>query len=580
MKKRSEASVARFEDLIGLGDQSARKTYHAELTRKLDELEAERNRYKWLFENALHGIFQADLNGGILTANPAIARICGYDSPAAVCQQVSDLAGELFCCPEDLQRLTERLLNTGKMMAMETQLRRRDGSCVDVSMNVLLKPEGERPVIEAFVQDITERKRAQNALKQLNEELEGRVEERTEQLLQLNEQLRTEIDEREQVEQQLKVAKEQAEQANRSKDKYLAAASHDLLQPMNAARLLVAALRERPLEQQDGYLVERVHLALEGAEELLTDLLDISKLDQNAVKPELCEFPLGQLLDSLAAEFQPVAEAAGLELRVQSSGLYLRSDTRLLMRILRNFISNAIRYTDSGRVLLGCRRRGDRLSLQVWDSGSGIPADRIDDIFREFQQLHRQGERKGVGLGLAIVERIARMLEHPIEVRSELGRGSMFAIEVPLAVAIREQRIPTAPQIVLNALDGCRLLVVDNEESILVSMRALLGEWGAEVAVAQDRRQALKLCQAGFRPDVVLADYHLADQDTGTGVIAALRARYGPLPALLITADRSDACRQLFRELELPVLNKPVKPGKLRALLTHLLTERPPAGIG
>jgi PAS domain S-box-containing protein len=574
MKKRSdpdnasEQTSATFEDLIGLGSQSARKSYYPELERKMHELEQERNRYKWLFENALHGIFRADMTGGVLAANPAIARLCGYDSPGQVIDQVRDLATELFVDPGEFAEIRQMLLASQRLTGYETRLRCRNGGTVDVAMNILFKQVDGGEIIEAFVADYTERKRARERLQQLNAELEQRVAERTEELLELNEQLR--------------LARDAAHEANRSKDKYLAAASHDLLQPMNAARLLVSTLRERALEGQDGYLIERVHLALEGAEDLLTDLLDISRLDQNAVRPDLAEFSLQSILQPLAAELQPVAASEGLQLRLAPSRLNIRSDSRLLTRILRNFLSNALRYTERGTVLLGVRNRGDRVSIQVWDSGAGIAASKLEDIFCEFHQLpdHHAGERRGVGLGLAIVDRIARVLEHRVEVRSSLGKGSMFAIEVPrvlgkvAAASSEQQHVP------LDNLAGTRVLVVDNDEGVLLSMCALLEQWGCELSVARDCEAALALCQAngegdrGYAPQLLLADFHLDLGRTGLEVVQALRQQLGAdFPAAMITADRSADTLQLFREQGLPVLPKPVRPGKLRALLTHLLQQ-------
>ena len=567
------------ENLLGLGGHSARKSYYSELAQKLEELEQERNRYKWIFEHAQHGIFQAAIEGGMQVANPAIAQICGYADPESICAEVTNLGRDLLFDPREYERLTDKLHACGKLFGYETLFKRRDGSAVSISMNVLLKRLPEGAVIEAFVQDITERTRAQNKLQQLNEELEQRVEARTHELVSLNATLRQEIGEREQVEQQLKIAKEVAEEANRSKDKYLAAASHDLLQPLNAARLLVSTLRERELQAQDQHLVERIHLALDGAEELLTDLLDISRLDQNAVQPDIINFPLRYLFNALKVEFQAVARDSDIDLRIVDCNLGVASDTRLLMRILRNFLSNAFRYTESGRVLLGVRRRGDHLSLQIWDTGPGIPDDRLEEIFLEFRQLDAQqkGGKKGVGLGLAIVERIARMLNHPVTVRSQPGKGTMFAVEVP--VSDHQFTVPRdTPVIDYNgSLAGCRVLVIDNEESILLSMEALLEQWGCAVYQAASEVEAQQLFKHETAPDIILADYHLDQGRTGVEAIMALNRQFSqqfghPVPAVVITADRSQESLKLFRECQLPVLNKPLKPGKLRALLSHLLT--------
>jgi PAS domain S-box-containing protein len=576
MKKPSNKADLTVESLIGLGNHSARKNYYPELSAKLDELEQERNRYKWLFENALHGIFQAQLDGGILVANPAIVHICGYLSASQLYLEVTDIGEHLFVNPESYAEFRTTLLDQGHVFGYITRFRRRDGNNIYVSMNALLKEENGQRVIEIFVQDITERVLAQEKLQRLNEELEDRVALRTKELENLNTQLRQEITEREQIQQQLKIAKEAAEDANNSKDKYLAAASHDLLQPMNAARLLISTLRERQLADQESHLVERIHMAMENAEDLLADLLDISRLDQNAVTPVITEFDLSQPLHAMISEFQPVADNKGLDLRAVPTRLAVRSDSRLLLRILRNFISNAIRYTHDGRVLVGCRQRGDSLSIQVWDTGDGIPENQQQDIFREFHQLdqHKGKNRHGVGLGLAIVERMAKVLDHQLELRSQQGRGSMFAIEVPVAEqAPQNETAEPTPAFTSNQLEGRRILVIDNDENIRVSMDALLSRWGCNVITAAGEDDAKQRCQA-LMPEIILADYHLDDDKLGIEAINGLRLNFGQqIPAAIITADRSSHSLGLFKQLGFPVLNKPLKPGKLRALMTHMLRE-------
>lgn len=547
--------------LLGLGSHSARKSHYPELLSRLEELETERNRYKWLFEHAVHGIFQASLQEGLRAANPALARMLGYDSPEQLLWSLTDLASHLFVGGEaELVHIRAELQRQQGLFGYETRLRRQDGSHVDVLMNLLLKPD-EEGLFEGFVADITERILAQQRLQTLNDELEQRVAARTLELQTLNGQLRE--------------ARDAAEAANQSKDKYLAAASHDLLQPLNAARLLVSTLRERSLPGAEQLLVERTHLALEGAEDLLTDLLEISKLDQSAIRPDIDAYRLDELLAPLASEFQSVAQSAGLQLRARiPKGLAVSTDIRLLTRILRNFLSNACRYTERGRVLLGCRRRGDRVRLEVWDSGRGIPADQLRAIFLEFNQLDRgrAAERKGVGLGLAIVDRIAGILGCPIAVRSQPGRGSVFSIEVPLAevLPVRREDAPVRPQ-TGDPLPGRRLLVLDNEASILHSMAALLGQWGCEVVTAPDLESALGNL-GGMAPEAILADYHLDHGVTGCEVVQALRVQFDrAIPAVMITADRSDECRRNLQALGAPLLNKPVKPGKLRAVLSQLL---------
>ncbi|MGS7252902.1 PAS domain S-box protein [Pseudomonas sp. SK] len=573
MARPSDDQQRALAGLLGLGDHSARKSHYPELAARLDELEAERNRYKWLFENAVHGIFQASLQDGMRAANPALARMLGYDNPQALLQCLTDFASDLFVEADELHAITATLARERSLHGYETRLRRKDGSHIDVLMNLLLKP-GHEGLVEGFVADITERKLAQQRLQQLNDELEQRVAARTDELLEANRNLQQQIAERKQIARALRDARDAAETANRSKDKYLAAASHDLLQPLNAARLLISTLRERPLPEAEKVLVERTHQALEGAEDLLTDLLDISRLDQAAVKPDVASYRLDELFGPLVSEFRTVADAAGLKLRARIGDYAISTDLRLMTRILRNFLSNACRYTDEGRILLGARRRGRHLRLEVWDTGRGIAQDRLQAIFLEFNQLDvgRAADRKGVGLGLAIVERIAKILGYRVEVRSWPGRGSVFSIEVPLGQAVPLPVHPAVPQPGTgNPLPGRRLLVVDNEVSILESMGALLGQWGCEVVTATDQAGALLALQ-GQAPELILADFHLDHGVVGCEVVRHLREHFGSaIPAVIITADRSDQCRRSLHKLGAPLLNKPVKPGKLRAVLSQLL---------
>ncbi len=575
MPKPSDEQREALNALLGLGGHSVRKSHYPELLTRLEELEAERNRYKWLFEHAVHGIFQASLQEGMRAANPALARMLGYDDPQEVLWSLSDLQHLFVGGAEELQRIRQVLTTEPGLFWYETQLRRQDGSVIEVLMNLLLKPDAQG-LFEGFVADITERKLAQQRLQQLNDELEQRVGARTAELQEANRNLLQQIVERKRIEQALREARDAAEAANLSKDKYLATASHDLLQPLNAARLLISTLRERSLPMAEHNLVERSHQALEGAEDLLTDLLDISKLDQAAIKPDIDIYRLEQLLAPLESEFQSVAAAEGLSLRVRIAPYAISTDFRLLTRILRNFLSNACRYTEQGGILLGARKRGEFLELQVCDSGRGIPEDQLERIFLEFNQLNigRAAERRGVGLGLAIVDRIARMLGYPVKVRSQPGRGSVFSIRVPLAQPLAT--VPAAPLArapLGDPLPGQRLLVLDNELSILHSMAALLEQWGCEVVTAVDQQAALQAL-GQHAPDLILADFHLDHEVTGDQVVQALRQHFScEIPAVIITADRSDQCRRELQRMGVPLLNKPVKPAKLRAVLSQLLCE-------
>ncbi|MBW0147545.1 PAS domain-containing hybrid sensor histidine kinase/response regulator [Marinobacter arenosus] len=567
-------------DLLGLGSQSVRKNYYPALQDRIDELEQERNRYKWLFENALHGIFRANLRGGFLDCNPAMARICGYPNADELKQRVIRLREQLFCSSAEFDAVRQELLDEGRLSARETRLRRADQTPVQVALTLLRRPDLGPEVVEAFVADITDRVQARQKLEQLNLDLERRVEERTEALQNANVGLRYQIEEREKVERELVLAMEAAREANRSKDKYLAAASHDLLQPLNAARLMISALQDSRLPQQESRMVHQVHRALEGAEDLLADLLDISKLDQQAMQPDLVITDLEALLKGLGEEFDAVATNAGLDFRVHARAALVRTDQRMLTRIVRNLLSNAFRYTRSGGVLLGLRRRGEQFRIEIWDTGVGIEAGKLRDIFTEFHQLLPQGTggRQGVGLGLAIVERMVRVLGYDIDVASRPGQGSRFMVSLPVEHVLQRQSVaqPQSLQAFDGGFNGARILVIDNEPAVLESMQLLLEQWNCAVLAAPSEAGALALLErlgTDAAPAVILADYHLDDELTGCEAIHAVRRRLGrDIPAAVITADRSDDTRRLMRAQYLPILNKPVKPNRLRALLTSLLS--------
>lgn len=431
------------------------------------------------------------------------------------------------------------------------------------------------------VGDITERKLASEKLKQAYDQLEHRVEERTKALVLVNKQLNKEVEERRAMEKELKIAKDIAEQANLSKDKYLAAASHDLLRPLNAARLLVSTLQERELGEKDHSLVNRIHNALNNAEELLSDLLDIAKLDANALSSDIRTVQVNRIIQPLKDEFESVAQKAHVYFRVMPSRLYVQTDAHLLSRILRNFLSNAIRYSAGGRVLLGCRRMGGHIRFQVWDTGPGIPTDKFNEIFQEFKQLKDNTPtqaNKGVGLGLAIVERIAQMLGLQVSVQSQLGKGSVFSVDVPISHA-PALSTTTNPQDTSQAgqvdLKGVGILIVDNEGSITHSMADLLVEWGATPHCALSKSSALsEIKYSNKLPRVVLADYHLEQGETGIEVIEEIHEQYNRLiPGVIISADRSKKLKQECERLGYYLLNKPLKPAKLRALLNHILSE-------
>ncbi|MCP2067065.1 hybrid sensor histidine kinase/response regulator NahK/ErcS' [Pseudomonas laurylsulfatiphila] len=435
---------------------------------------------------------------------------------------------------------------------------------------------GEVVGIFVLIRDITERRRTAEALHQAYQNLELRVRERTAELTTLNDQLLREIDERRLVESRLREAKQEAEQANLSKTKFLAAVSHDLLQPLNAARLFTSALLERREPMSSETLVRNVSNSLEDVENLLGTLVDISKLDAGVIKADIAPFALCELLDNLAAEYTQVARSEGLQLHFIGCSALVRSDIQLLARILRNLLSNAIRYTYSGRVVLGCRRHHQCLTIEVWDSGMGIAEHRLEEIFQEFKRgdVQRPDQDRGLGLGLAIVEKIAGILGHPIHVRSWPGRGSMFSVEVPLSATAPKP--PPALQMsepMLERLRGARIWVLDNDATICAGMRTLLEGWGCRVVTALSEEDlARQVDNYHAEVDLLIADYHLDNDQNGVDAVARINARRAsPVPAMMITANYSNELKQQIRELGHTLMHKPVRPMKLKTAMSHLL---------
>ena len=437
---------------------------------------------------------------------------------------------------------------------------------------------GEVQGFFALFHDITQRRRAQQGLREAYDTLEQRVQDRTRELSEVNRRLRSEIELRNRIERALRDAKADAEAANLSKTRFLAAASHDLLQPLNAARLFTSALGQGEHDGKTVRAVDRIDSSLRAAEELLTALLDISKLDAGALEPRRTDFRVDDILATLGVEFGIIARERGIEFRAVSSTVTVHTDRQFLRRILQNFLSNALRYTRRGRVLLGCRRRGGLLVIQVLDTGPGIPAEHLErDIYEEFRRFQPRDElgAKGMGLGLAIVQRMARALGHEIRVQSELGRGSVFSVEVPIsAVQAVVEPLPAAPRPAAR-LDQAFVLCIDNEHDILEGMTRLLEGWSCEVLTATDTPAALAaLEQAGRPPDLLLADFHLDGSDTGLKSIEAVRARWGAVPAVIITADYGADARERVRTSGFAIMRKPVKPAALRAIMSQLLLAR------
>ncbi|SIS41103.1 PAS domain-containing hybrid sensor histidine kinase/response regulator [Neptunomonas antarctica] len=442
-----------------------------------------------------------------------------------------------------------------------------------------LGADGKTVGFFVMIRDITDRRKVALELEEAYQSLEQRVGERTSELTAVNEHLLSEIEERTHVEARLREAKKDAEQANLSKTKFLAAVSHDLLQPLNAARLFTGALAEKPLSSDTRPLVNSVTHALGDVESLLGTLVDISKLDAGVVTPDITTFRASELMENIANEFSQFAQHDGLIMRYIPSSVVISSDSQLLARILRNFLSNAIRYTAKGQILFGCRRKSQTLSIEVWDTGLGIPEAQLQEIFQEFRRLNPQdqGRDKGLGLGLAIVDKISSVLRHPINVRSIEGKGSVFSVEVPYGELALYSAVPEyRQQTISDCLRGAHIWVIDNDQAICEGMQTLLEGWGCYVTTALSLEQLLERVNPARDPvDLLVADYHLDDGKNGVDAARCVaEQRDQLLRVLMITANYNKDLKQEIRELGYILMNKPVKPLKLKTTLLHLLKER------
>ena len=367
----------------------------------------------------------------------------------------------------------------------------------------------------------------------------------------------------------------QLESANLAKSRFLAAASHDLRQPLHALNLFVSQLRTETDQIERGLVIARIDAAVTAMNDLFNELLDMSRLDAGVLVPSISEFPIDQLLKRIEMTFTGAAREKGLRLRVVSNTAWIRGDFILLERILLNLVSNAVRYTQAGGIVVGCRRRDSLLRVEVWDSGIGIPEDEQRNIFAEFHQLStaEQDRRGGLGLGLAIVERLCRLLDYPIELTSTPGRGSRFVISVPLTAPVESPEQPA--QASVDQAIGKSVVVIDDDALVLDGMRRVLKGWGCDVVTATSWDAALAALSGERPPDIIISDYRLNEGKTGFDAIESLRRAFGiPIPAFLISGDTAPERMREARASGYYLLHKPVLPITLRAVLSQLLRNR------
>ena len=488
-----------------------------------------------LIESIPDPVFVKDLQGRFLVVNESTCRLFGVERARVLGGRDRD-----FFPPDvaaHVEAVDRRVVGTGEVVVLEEEIhdRARGERRICLTTRAPLRDAAGAVVgVVGIARDITERKHTEEALR---------------------------------------AAKLEAERANVAKSKFLASASHDLRQPVQSLILFMGALQAQLEGTPAVRLLRSMERSLDALRMLLDGLLDVSKLDAGLVVASPMDIPIGPIIERLSAEYGPRAAERGLGFRTIDCGAVVRSDPILLERILRNFVENALRYTERGGVLVGCRRRGDRLRMEVVDTGIGIPPERRSDVFEEFFQIDNpeRDRAKGLGLGLAVVRRLARLLGHEIEVRSVSGRGSTFAVEVPLVAAAETapQGAPARPSADADAV----VLVVDDEELVRLGLQAMLEGWGYRVLAAGSRDEALGLLDAD-RPDLILADYRLRDGETGLEVIRAVHARLRVrIPAAIVTGDTAPERLAEARAGGYLLLHKPVAAVELRKAVSELANE-------
>ena len=501
-----------------------------------DELPSDAGLYRDLLDAAPDALLIVDDEGIVVYANAQVEALFGYERSEILGQSIEILVPARHRAPHVAHRAGFSAAPRKRPMGSGLQLAavRKDGTEFPVEISLSPHRASTGILYSAAIRDVTERVR---------------------------------------VEHELRRARAEAEQASAAKSRFLAAASHDLRQPLQAAILYGNILKRQLRDTPNGETASKLQSSLDALRDLLNRLLDVSRLEAGAITPELRDLSVPILFERLEDEFAPQAAEKGVELRIRTYPWRVRSDAELLMQLLRNLISNALRYTERGGVLVGCRRAGPGLRIQVWDTGIGIAPQELEAIFEEFYLVANAARQRlaGIGLGLAIVRGLSRLLGHPVRVRSVLGRGSVFEVLVPIAVSAsgptgQEHHHEPSPRPAVVA-------VIDDDQEVLDSLRLTLEEAGHQVIAGPDPDSLLRDARRSGRvPDLILSDYRLSENITGAEAIRRLRRELGAtIPAIVITGDSSrDALRDVAAEGH-PILHKPVDPSRLEEMVRAAL---------
>ena len=519
-------------------------------------------------ENLDQGISVIDKNLKLVAWNKRYLDLFDFPSGmVAVGTPIEDLirfnAMRGNCGPGEADLQVKRRLEHLKQGSSHRYTRQReDGKVIEMVGNAL--PGGG--FVTSF-HDITEHIEIQQALEESNVDLEQRIRKRTEEVHSINAELRLEIERRNVAEKELIRARQQAEDANASKTRFLALASHDVLQPLNAAKLYISALNEEALDPDTKDIVTKLKDSVLSSEAIISTILDISRLDQGELKPYIESISVLETLTPVINEMSMKAERKGLSFKSRVQDLWVFADKTYLYRIVQNLVSNAVKYTSSGKVLLTVRKQGDKVLIQVWDTGIGIPEAQQKDIFSDFYRVENSNEQ-GIGLGLGVVKRLTQKIACSIDVRSTEHKGSCFSLYLDWCSP------PIQPKVLVSntssLFSGLRVLCIDDQEENLDAMLTLLSKWGIEVAIAADFDSAREQARI-HEPQILLVDYQLGKGPNGLQIIESLRQeRNTILPACLITAKRGDDLSASCREQGVNFMSKPIKPAKLRSLLQSM----------